>query len=529
MLIYIILINNIVIMKLVKVDFIQKILIYILNIYLLINIFIIPKNIFDLSVNYKYLFFYIVNIILFYFVIKNKLNAIKLYIFLLIFYIVSNLWSPFFYNISPQYYLSNLEWVIIDNSSIFIIIWINFFIMIPFFLNLYLLRKNINLWVDNINQKIVTDKDNSKWFIYFNIWLLILILIFRFWYYDKPNDKIKKIDDSFFTTKYQNINISDNDNLFIDLKKIKYEELEIKSQKLEFVNCLYKNECFNIEFYKWYIEWIDTKKIKKVLIDKENNNDILEVKEYLKKNINYIYKFKNEELLNKDIGLLNNVLSKKQYFKNNTDEVVVYTDLIKFNRDLSYKILYYLNNNQEKEAILLLNNQIKLSNTMLNWDLQLIESLVWISTQWTNLRLLSLILDNYDLSEESKSELLNNISEIDNYSYSLDNWLKNEYKYIIENWVKVINESLWKTSFYIYDDSINITKEIFYENITNKWNLDMIDAKYFKEWVKNINYFKRNQVWYELSLWSVSIYSSQYKKFEDLNNLRNELILKLQK
>lgn len=67
---------------------------------------------------------------------------------------------------------------------------------------------------------------------------------------------MKKIDDSFFITKLQNVDVKDSDNLYPDLKNFKFEE-DSKLSKLKpiIVDCYYNDICYGgLDFYKNIIE-----------------------------------------------------------------------------------------------------------------------------------------------------------------------------------------------------------------------------------------------------------------------------------
>ncbi len=65
-------------MKLIKVSFFLKTLTYLLSLFLLVNTILVPES----YLHFEFLFSFVVivlNVGLFYFVLKNKLIAIKLY------------------------------------------------------------------------------------------------------------------------------------------------------------------------------------------------------------------------------------------------------------------------------------------------------------------------------------------------------------------------------------------------------------------------------------------------------------------
>ena len=539
-------------MKYIKVSLFQKGLLFIINLLLLINILLIPQSIFNILDNYMALIFYIINITLFYYVLKNNLLAIKLY---WIFIILNILWFSiiYWYSISiinnvlmlPETLLFNDN---IDNSNNiwkYIFIW---FLLLSFFtiilLNLSILYKNIKKWTENLKTKLLTSKNQIRIFIVINIFTIISLIIFRFWYYTIEKD-IEDIDESFFITKYQNIDVADEDNLYTNLKNFEYEELEEKKElKQEIVRCLYKNICFPLDYHKDMIEinngiLIDTKELKKKRFRpncgveeirefireyqcKNNLNDDNEIKlvqNYLDKHKEILFNFKNEKDLDNNINDLIDIYSKKKYFKSNINEVWIYTGFIRFNRDIQYKILYYLNSNEEKKAIDLINAQINTSLTMADWDTWLIDVLVAITTLKLSLENLDLVLNNFSLTEESKKQLKNTLSKNINYSAQFENIFKNEHKSASQ----FIETLPGTTTLYNHDYTMRWFEEMVYDITKNKWELsESILVKYQK-----INYLKKNQLWQLFWTGYNTSYKSQYNKIVDMGYIIEKLLNQL--
>jgi len=78
-----------------------------------------------------------------------------------------------------------------------------------------------------------------------------------------------------------------------------------------------------------------------------------------------LYIFENEELFNNHIDDLINIYNNKKYYKTYIDQIISFTNFIQFNNELKYKILYYINNNQEEKSIEILQAQINTLYTML--------------------------------------------------------------------------------------------------------------------------------------------------------------------
>jgi len=63
-----------------------------------------------------------------------------------------------------------------------------------------------------LDEKYLTEKEPTKWLFISLILSIILVLIYRFAYYD--NWKFEEIDDNFFVTTYDSIEAKDEENLF---------------------------------------------------------------------------------------------------------------------------------------------------------------------------------------------------------------------------------------------------------------------------------------------------------------------------
>jgi hypothetical protein len=512
----------------VKVPFLLKLIVFTINFILLINILILPQNIFWIS-NIIPLLILSIYSVLFYYVLKNNKLAIKIFWFFSIIALLSIFYLLYVFYIAYSFFFlfEPFDWFSIYKNPTFLIIFntILFFIII---LNLYFVNKNINLGLGNLNEKLITEKNQSKNFIISLIVSVIFLLVFRFWYYTKEID-IKDIDDSFFVTKYQNIDIKAEDNLYNHLKNFEYTSNKwfVYFKEVMF-DCLYKNICnltlenfqlniSKIKNHEWLeIIWFNPEKI-------INNDEINDIQEYLKDNIDILYIFENEELFNNHIDDLINIYNNKKYYKTDIDQIISFTNFIQFNNELKYKILYYINNNQEEKSIEILQAQINTLYTMLEWDSILFDKLVSITYLNILFENIEFIIENYELSDSSKNIfiwLLNR--EINKKSLN--------YSFIIEYSYFLLNiKNMWlndNTNVYNHKYTKKWIKEIHYYRIINNWELpESIIKKY-----ENINYFKSNILGQKFFLDAVnSSFISQYNRLNELENFRKELIFNLEK
>lgn len=537
-------------MKQIKVSLFLKILVYIINLLFLVNLLIVPQNIFWIN-NIIPFFAVLINLMLFYYVLKNNLLAIKLF---WIYYLIILWWFDLIFSFLNNGLLNNFLTLDVNKSNYFFIIPY-FLFLILIILNLFFLNKNIKKWIEIVNKKLITNKNQTNNFIIWNIIIIIFLLVFKFWYYWIEKN-IQKIDSSFFVTKYQDINMEDKDNLYIDLKKFEYKELfkykelrEFKNIKLDMVSCLYENKCYNKSYYKYLIakaewetnykekmgkilakpkteknkleflkhkKWPDKVKQWDVITDKK---EIFYVKVFLRKNIDILYKFNNNDFFNKLIDELIQNLSNKKYYKYNITEKIIFTDFIQFNRELKYKVLYYINNNNEDKSIEILQAQINTLFTILKWDSSLIETLVAMTCLKMWFENIDLIIENYELSNNSKNILLSLLDKEINFS-SLNNSLKNEHKFALQ-YIKKLSSN---TTLYDFDYTNKWFEEIVFNRINNKW----VISNSLLEKYKKLNFFKKNIIGQVLWQWNIDTsYESQYKKLWDLNNFRKEIIKKI--
>lgn len=242
------------------------------------------------------------------------------------------------------------------------------------------------------------------------------------------------------------------------------------------------------------------------------------IKSYLKKNINLLYIFKNNEFTENFIKNMINNLSEKRYYKSNIYEIIKLTGFIQLNRELKYKVLYYMVNNNEEKAIEILQAQINTLYTILEWDTSLIETLVAITCLNIWFENIDLLIKNYKLSNNSQNVLLSVLNrDINNESFN--NSFKNELKFILN----YLPEWISKTTLYNYKETKKWLEAITYIHINNNWFISD------KEWEKfKFNILKSNFI--GQVIWKPSIdvdYNNLYKKLSDLNNFRKDLSLQL--
>lgn len=521
-------------MSYIKIPLFLKILVYILFFILLLILIIIPTNFLSIFSFYYFstLILTILWFILFFHVLKGNGLSVKLFslFILLIFW----LFFILLITINKENILINIFYTINIFST--------FFLLFLFFM-LYLTNKRIKKWLNNLENKYLTNKNQHNTFIFTFLLYTILLLIFRFWYYNIEKN-IENYDD-FFISKYQNIDIKDEDNLFYDLQKlseIKYN-IYFNQEKIQIVDCIYFDKCSKtLNQYKDFItkikDWEETNFRYEDKYNEEIEKDKISSKIYLRENIDVLYNF--DENFNYETI---NDLWKKKYFKIDFDFDEI-TNHILITRDLKYKILYYINNNQEEKAIELLVSNINISYTILNWDAWLITSLSSITSLSLSYGIVDLLINNFELNTESKNKLFSALNREVKKEF-LDNWL------IIDNiitlkYLKKINDefnSNWlRSSLFDYEYTKKIFQEFRYYSIkSNEKDLsydlyndyekimDFYRVKYEYPIMEKRDFFKKNIIWKILFHSSYLTYNPQYKRLYDLEKYRIELLEKLNK
>jgi len=216
-------------------------------------------------------------------------------------------------------------------------------------------------------------------------------------------------------------------------------------------------------------------------------------------------------------------LSKKNFYKSDIYEYIIFSDFINFNDALNKKVISYMKEGDENNSIKILVAQINTAYVLLNWDSLLIDKLIAHSVLSKAFDNIDYILENYELNNNLKNELYKSLNN--NIDRSIfDDSLKNEYKELIYNldinWLPNVS------TLFIADYTINWFKEIAFFRIKNKGRI--WDSEFNK--YNEVNYFKSNII--GQILWRnflIPSYETQYKKIDELNDLRLKLINEINK
>lgn len=585
----------------------------------LINIILFIILIFITKINSYYfilcLFLLVWNIFFTYKILNKDLLYSKLYFIFLPVVLAFIFWifNPLLLFLLLEPFNYKILYIIYGIFSVFLFIF--YFFGYRKLIKLDLWENNIDYW-----KKILTT----------NIIIALPFLLFFIFYYNNL-EKIPDVDyGDFWETKYENIEIPKDENIFYDLIDID-ENLISESEINDIFWCLielktfkyYSSSCEDISYYKSFVknrlgsnsenkeqellianfnkkilnknlilklennyEQIKLKKEKANELffkERENgndrelylklkdsvkklNNEYIEAKEKLSNYENYwktkmnsweiISEEKENQIIRKYIldnfnsfyipdknkeKLINDLIQKilkKQYFDNpyNDTNFLVwenYTNLIKLNREIRNLIIYYISNNQEEKSTELLNSLLKINLILSKWDLQILDSLVYIITLNISLETIDILINNYNISKKSKLILFNTLNEFDSSYNWLINWLKNEVKLILNSQKKLNNKINFKISenFKISDTKyINkLIKYLYYTVIENKWNIEDKIINKYTHWntsYENVNLLKKYQ--FDRFIWVMTAsYESQFEKYdkmiENIEYIKNEL------
>jgi len=379
-----------------------------------------------------------------------------------------------------------------------------------------------------------------KWFLIFislfSIILGITIYISSLFSYKESDFNIPK---SFFETRFEakdEKSEKNGFNEFVEFNKMLERDFKNKFNvgyldllsKCKFSDKIKDCEERKKEIYNKNLNK-KNKTIKKNYIDNKEKNidtiienqiwkDLIEAKFYIRK-----YNMKFNKLLEKS----DFIKPTKEYSKYNW-KYIIYSSLIQYFRTSNYvAYTYFEKNNQESWLKILLQNQRNIDKLLNKADFNLIWNLVLITLEKQNIEAIKYFLENYEIKEEDKNKI-KLVLEKNIYDKLIKNWMKHEYYIEINSYDDFINYKTWK---FFLDNKRKIKYFLFYSDIENKL---LIKNKYFEiisnNWEAlfksklNIN----NYFWRKNHNHSIFIYSSQFKREEDMHKLRKEVLDLLQ-
>ncbi len=499
----------------VKTPFILKLYMFLVNLYIIIPIILLPIHIFDSMIFIGLWILVLVNI-LFFFVLKNKLWAVW------VFFIVLSL--PFVYvlcqirnlfdlintwNFLPNMLRSGaneeLEYIFLGFQAFLLFFWILVLIMwIIYF-------RRIKKWPVLLDEKYLTEKEPTKWLFISLILSIILVLIYCFTYYD--NWKFEEIDDNFFVITYDSIEAKDEENLFKAIYEFKWYENEEKDFRDEFFACLYESKCYeNLAYYKETLTDFEKNWNKKAFsfnkAEEKAWKELFAIKRFLKSKANAWLKNTPETVI--DFKKLKEFSSKK-YFITTPDESslankkeIYHLELVRVSK---FETFYLLNNSKEVEAVDLLISRIKYAKILVNSDV-FNSIIIWNKLYKEALDDIKNILNNFKISEKSKKILSEAISDKLDEKIIFENALKRQYKYILKEITE--NKSLKEDStLYSFETTKKALKYVFYKNIENFKNNPKIEETNNSAINYKTSFLKSNIIWTDI------VFSEDGTKYND--------------
>lgn len=385
--------------------------------------------------------------------------------------------------------------------TIIAIVWISFFTIFKIFFQ-------------NSEEKIITKNENNQTI---NSWKLE----------NKKEEKINKIPENYFLRKNQKL--KDEENFYEDLKK--FLEIKIKEKNnTEFnyyKNCLYNNICYKNTDYKKLkeklLDFTNNERIKfsnKIIEDKK---EITKIKILLRNNSKQIFEnFLNLEdnhkiFLEKQKNIdeiLNSEKNLKQNLLNDFDFKI--WNILTFQRHSEKEILFLIQNKEEEKAIEILNKNFKFYNKILEWDISTMNLLTIYWAYWLNLDITKIILNNFNISENSKKLLKENlITEVNSKEIFKNSLILEHNLWILD--IEKLPEEKWLNK----KETIEILEEIRYNLIENNFKLPKnLEEKYNKE----PSFFDSNKIWKKIISENTYSLENSFKKIKEIEEKRKKIL-----
>lgn len=543
-------------MRELKVSFIFKIIIFLVNFFLLFN-FIVILDYFTLN----HLFMFLIlgfNFFTYFFILKSRkiwfLGVLILPVLFWIFWYI-------FIGIIIYFSLVFLESEFFYENFIFYLFWVLAFWGLYYFIYLivfYLkLRKK-----DYLDEKYFSKKSQTK---SYTIWFLIssiLLFVFKFWYYEVEY-KIYDIPENYFENKWENFEYKKEENLIdilADINIIWYDYDELKDfdkifwydsfDKWCFYDCAFNWKCYaDLKTYVNAVRYF--KDDKEEFIDdfwkiKTNDNSLLitdekeliRIRNFLKRNLDIFLKNKDDVEVKKIIEGSKKILNAKismwtnYYFRN----------ILTFFRELRYQILYLLYQNKEKEALELLKIYPAYYEASYVWNWGLASFIIWMTIESIFTGFIEDILENFELSSDFKNELKQIFSKKkDSYEILKNFWINEYYSLIkeVDIYLKLLFEEYWISNFikdykietvFIREWFLKMEQEEFYSHINENEAQKFLD-KYclWAQWAKKCytSIFRKNALWLKLFYLSNLSYWERKRDFDEILEKQKIILEKL--
>ncbi len=497
----------------IKTPFTLKLYMFLVNLYIIIPMILLPIHIFDSMILIRLWILVLVNI-LFFFILKNKPWAVWVFFvvfslpFIYVLFSIKNLLDLInTWNFLPHIFSF---WVSEELEYVFLGIWAFFLVFgILVLIKSIIYFKRIKKWPVLLDEKYLTEKEPTKWLLISIPITFVLVLIYRFWYYD--NWKFEEVDDDFFVISYDNIELKDEENLFKAVSDFDWYKEEKKDFKDELFACLYESKCYqNLAYYKEILtnfekNW-EEKDFNSEKKEEKTWKELFVIKKFLKSKANSWLKNTPETV--KDFEKIKEFASKKYFIPDVKDEFlrleIYHLELVIKSR---FEIFYLLNNSKETEAVDLLVSKIKYAKILSNSNI-FSSVIVWNTIYKKALDDIKNILNNFKISEKSKKILSEAISDKLDEKIIFENALKRQYKYILKEITE--NKNLPQNStLYSFETTKKALKYVFYKNIENFKNNPKIEETNNSAINYKTSFLKSNIIWTDI------VFSEDGTKYND--------------
>ena len=497
----------------IKTPFTLKLYMFLVNLYIIIPMILLPIHIFDSMILIRLWILVLVNI-LFFFILKNKPWAVWVFFvvfslpFIYVLFSIKNLLDLInTWNFLPHIFSF---WVSEELEYVFLGIWAFFLVFgILVLIKSIIYFKRIKKWPVLLDEKYLTEKEPTKWLLISIPITFVLVLIYRFWYYD--NWKFEEVDDDFFVISYDNIELKEEENLFKAVSDFDWYKEEKKDFKDELFACLYESKCYqNLAYYKEILtnfekNW-EEKDFNSEKKEEKTWKELFVIKKFLKSKANSWLKNTPETV--KDFEKIKEFASKKYFIPDVKDEFlrleIYHLELVIKSR---FEIFYLLNNSKETEAVDLLVSKIKYAKILSNSNI-FSSVIVWNTIYKKALDDIKNILNNFKISEKSKKILSEAISDKLDEKIIFENALKRQYKYILKEITE--NKNLPQNStLYSFETTKKALKYVFYKNIENFKNNPKIEETNNSAINYKTSFLKSNIIWTDI------VFSEDGTKYND--------------
>jgi len=411
------------------------------------------------------------------------------------------------------------------------------------------------------------------------VWFLFLVWLY---FYIFPIYKDFWIKDSYFETNHYDKEFNSEDNGYLDIENfLEFIDFGALSITIKYFNFLHirwwvdkvrddyrEGKTFNfvinsLDFFEFstqfdeeFLSRIDSYNVKKHHFLKNNLDEefkkletsffsedekivysqysqkFVELEEFLLDPSNF-YKTKSFKKLlfisQKYSNFQQKALSKKyisSFLKGNElgKDYVSLVDLMLISRTLQYVWEYYIQQGRSQKWVeIFTTNNSFIIELLEKWDFKLIEVMLLRTLLNINLKNLDYIMENYNLSNENKDTIKQNLLSIDINNELYKNAFKREYQ--------LASETLFDSFFWELEIQKVFLHKLFYsekdtKNILRKGNYDLVE-----NWSTNIQIKRnwRNFLWrILLQGWLDVDYISQYEKIDKLNALKQGILEKIE-